>query len=165
MNWFATRSGIRFKRIMGIAELATGDANSLDKFQTQMPKLLQDENPAVRYWAATGAVILGKKAASVKPLLEKRLNDESPDVQVAAAEALWKLGETDKAVKHLAGLLDHDNQWVALRAANVLEVIGEPAKAALPELEKAAKQSKHDYVKRATQHTVEMLQDSSKSKS
>ncbi len=151
------------ERILPLVELATGNAKQLAAFQIILPDLLQDESPVVRYWAATGAVILGEKAAkdpAVKPLLEKRLSDESPDVQIAAAEALWTLGETDKAVKHLGVLLDHDNQWVALRAANVLEVIGAPAKAALPELEKAAKQSKHDYVKRATQHTVELLKGS-----
>jgi N-sulfoglucosamine sulfohydrolase len=160
------------ERIMDIAELATvGDAKNLP----QLTELLQDDHSVIRYWAATGLVILGKEALEkefntsrdVRPQpparrnlllkLRKRLSDESPDVQVAAAEALANLGETEKAVEHLAGLLDHDNQWVALRAANVLELIGEPARAALPALERAAKQTKHDYVQRAAEHTVELL--------
>ncbi len=151
------------KRILPLVELATGNTEQLDMFQLILPELLMDESPIVRYWAATGAVILGKKAVKdpqVKPLLEKRLKDESADVQIAAAEALANLGETQLAVKHLAGLLADDNQWVALCAANVLEVIGESARAALPALEKAAKQNKHDYVKRAAEHTVEVLKGS-----
>ena len=142
------------QRILDIAELATrGEAKNL----ARLTELLDDEHPVIRYWAATGLVILKKNAEPARARLEKSLSDESPDVQIAAAEALSNLGETEKAVEHLAGLLDHDNQWVALRAANVLEIIGEPARAALPALEKAAQQNRHDYVKRAAGHTVEVL--------
>jgi hypothetical protein len=142
------------KRILDIAELATaGEAKNL----ARLTELLNADQPVIRYWAATGLVILGEKAAPAKADLEERLQDESPDVQIAAAEALANLGETEKAVAHLAALLSHDNQWVALRAANVLDVIGEPARSARPALEQAAKQNRHDYVKRAAEHTVEVL--------
>ncbi len=145
------------ERILEIAEMATtGEEKNLSPLQ----ELLDDKHPVVRYWAATGLVILGKKAMPAKSKLEMRLKDESPDVQIAAAEALAKLGETQLAVKHLAGLLDHDIEWVALRAANVLEVIGEPAREVLPALKQAAKQKKHNYVGRAAEHAVEVLSGS-----
>lgn len=142
------------KQVLEIAEMATlGDAKNLPR----LTELLKADHPVIRYWAATGLVILGENASPAKADLQKLLSDESPDVQIAAAEALANLGESEKAVDHLAGLLAHDNQWVALRAANVLEVIGEPARNALPALEQAAKQNRHDYVKRAAEHTVEVL--------
>jgi hypothetical protein len=142
------------ERILTIAEMATmGNESHLPRLK----ELLNADHPTVRYWAATGLVILGEKAAPAKADLEERLKDESPDVQIAAAEALANLGQTEKAVEHLAGLLSHDNQWVALRAANVLDVLGEAARSALPALEQAAKQNRHDYVKRAAEHTVEVL--------
>lgn len=142
------------EEILDVAELATkGEAKNLPR----LTGLLTAEHPVIRYWAATGLVILKDKATPAKAQLEKCLDDESPDVQIAAAEALANLGETEKAVEHLAGLLSHDNQWVALRTANVLDIIGEPASNALPALEVAAKQNRQDYVKRATEHTVEVL--------
>jgi HEAT repeat protein len=140
--------------IMDVAELATlGDAKNL----ARLTELLDAKHPVIRYWAATGLVILKDKALRAKADLEERLQDDSPDVQIASAEALANLGETERAVAHLAELLTHDNQWVALRAANVLDILGEPAKSALPALEQAAKQNRHDYVKRAAEHTVEVL--------
>jgi hypothetical protein len=145
------------KRIMDIAEMATlGDAKNL----RSLTELLQADHPVIRYWAATVLVILGKKAEPAKAALENSLKDSSPDVQIAAAEALANLGETQAAVEHLADSLASDNEWVALRAANVLEVIGEPARAALPALEKAAAQKKKDYVNRAAGHTAQVLKGS-----
>jgi hypothetical protein len=145
------------KRIMDIAEMATlGDAKNL----RSLTELLQADHPVIRYWAATGLVILGKKAEPARTALENCLKDSSPDVQIAAAEALANLGETQAAVEHLADLLASDNEWVALRAANVLEVIGEPARAALPALENAAAQKKKDYVNRAAEHTARVLKGS-----
>ncbi len=145
------------KEILEIADTATrGDAKNLSR----LTELLEADHPVIRYWAATGLVILKGRAKPAQADLQNLLSDESPDVQIAAAEALATLGETEKAVDHLAGLLSHDNQWVALRAANVLDIIGEPAKKALPALEQAAKQNRHDYVKRAAEHTVQVLKGS-----
>jgi len=141
------------ERVLDAAELATwGEAKHLSK----LTEMLADELAVVRYWGATGCVILGGKAAPAKDALAKCLEDPSPNVRIAAAEALVGLGDGEAPLKTLAGLLDHKNQWVALHAVNVLEIIGPPARSTLPQIRQAAKQG-GDYVKRAAIHAVQVL--------
>src|SRR3546814_16725885 len=51
----------------------------------------KDPSPAVRYWAATGCVVLGAEARPARGPLLALLEDPSVSVRIAAVEALYRL--------------------------------------------------------------------------
>lgn len=71
------------ERILAAAELASmlrPDA------LPELKKLLDDDDSAVRYWAATGLLMRGREAvASSRAALERALKDDSPCVRIPAA--------------------------------------------------------------------------------
>lgn len=143
------------EEIMAVAEMAgEGKPETLPNLKD----LLDHKDSAVRYWAATGCLILGEKAAAAARKLELVMaGDESPDVRIVAAEALWKLGRTEKALEVLAEMLSHSNEYVSLHAMNVLTVMGDDAKPVLPAIEKAAKSG--GYTRRAAHTAVKTLSE------
>jgi arylsulfatase A-like enzyme len=62
-------------------------------------KYLQNENSAIRYWGATGLIVLKDAAKPAIEALKKAANDESVAVSTAVAEALYQLGEKEIANK------------------------------------------------------------------
>lgn len=86
---------------------------------------LDDPHPVIRYWAATGCLILADRAANAKAKLLSRLYDEWLDVRVAAAEALAHVGEKDAAVQALGMVLQTGNLYEALAAQNSLDFLSE----------------------------------------
>jgi uncharacterized sulfatase len=140
--------------ILAAAELAT---QSDQRDVAKLTPLLSADHPAIRYWAAVGMGILKSDAAPAKPdLLRVAKEDDWPSVRIAAAEALVTLGEVDVALDVLQRELRSKDEWAALHAANVLEVIGDDARPAIAALREAS-QSGSDYVKRAATHTVAKL--------
>jgi len=118
------------ERVFDLANLASdGDATNLPLFI----KALSDENEAVRWWAAQGCTILGKRAGHAEAALRERLTDEAGGVRVAAAEALAGQGQIGDALPVLEQSLNNDeNLAYALQAANVLNRLGDAARPALP---------------------------------
>ncbi len=82
---------------------------------------LEDPHPVLRYWAATGCLILGDQAVPAKEKLQARLADEWADVRVVAAEAVAHLGDTKAAVQAIAAVLEDGNLHEALAAQNALD--------------------------------------------
>lgn len=107
---------------------------------TQLVSHLGDGNEVMRYWAALGCSMLGERAASARGELEGRLTAEgSARVKVAVAEALARIGATERSVPYLADTLDrHEDPRVRLQAINALGNIGERARPALPAITRAA---------------------------
>jgi len=141
------------KRLIEAAETASSrDAGTV-------PKLIEymgDADPGIRYWGAVGCAVLEKQAAAAAEKLRKLLEDPTPCVRITAAEALWRMGHADEARPVIVAALEASDSWAALRAVNVLQALGPDAlKAALPELEKAAKRG--GYVQRAAQWAVESV--------
>lgn len=58
---------------------------------------LKFDDSAIRYWGATGLLLLGNQAYSAIPDLIAALDDPSPNVVVVASEALYNLNEIDAA--------------------------------------------------------------------
>jgi len=134
------------EKILDAAELASrGDPKCIE--------LLADEDSAVRFWGATGCLVLGEKAKPAEERLVKALGDPSPSVQMAAADALAKLGRLDDALPALFRGLKHENEWVRLHAANVLDALGSKANPVRDAI-KAAAGDKNEYVKRVLEHAV-----------
>jgi hypothetical protein len=115
------RSGeVKLDEIIEAAEIATrGDQANLGK----MFSYLENNESAIRYWGATGLLLLGDKTAASKEMLKTALNDESPNVVVVAAEALYKAGEIEPAKKALLKVLKDQNIFARCHALNAIESI------------------------------------------
>lgn len=106
------------ERILSAAELAS------DPHDGDMPRLIammNDPDPAVRYWAATGCSVRRlEQAIAAKDTLLHLVKDSSPAVRVAAAEGLCSAGET---VVGTHALLDelHGDTLLALNALDALD--------------------------------------------
>ncbi len=105
----------------------------------QQVQLLQDQDAGVRYWAAVGLQAAGRDATPAKDALRRALTDPSPSVQVAAAAALASLGDADAALPILARHLEGEQLDVALHAARTLQLLGEPARPALAQMNRVLK--------------------------
>jgi arylsulfatase A-like enzyme len=134
------------EKILDAAELATrGDPKCID--------LLGDSESAVRYWGAIGCLVLGGKAKPAEERLVKALADASPSVQMAAADALSRLGRLDVALPALSRGLKHENEWVRVHAAAVVDGLGEKGKPLHDDL-RAASAVKHEYLNRLAEHAL-----------
>jgi len=111
-----------FSIILETANLASdGDCKNLDR----LCELLQSDESIIRYWAATGLLILKNDAKSTIPQLKKALDDPSPDVATVAAEALYYLGEKETGLNAILKALEHPNPCVRNFALNTLAYTGE----------------------------------------
>ncbi|KAA9341065.1 sulfatase-like hydrolase/transferase [Larkinella humicola] len=119
---YARKSNYPLNRVIETATLASS-RNPADG--QELIQRLTDPDPTVRYWAATGGTVL--KLASAKPALQKLLQDSEETVQVAAAEALYQLGETNEAVTALKKSLASPSRPVRLQALNALLTLGPAA--------------------------------------
>ncbi|AHM61145.1 sulfatase [Flammeovirgaceae bacterium 311] len=112
------------ERIMETAEMASlGNPDKLP----EIVQRLTDENAVVRYWAATACTILGQRAAAAAGTLKQLTNDPEVAVRIAAAEALYHLGEKELVLSALEKTLQHDNLMARVQALNVLETMGQDA--------------------------------------
>jgi arylsulfatase A-like enzyme len=99
-----------------------------DQGQQAPAKLLaamKHDHPVVRYWGATGCTIGGQASPAITSQLEKLLQDPSPSVRVAAAEALYAVGNKQAGFDGLIAILNEtDDPVVALEALNVTQALG-----------------------------------------
>ncbi len=117
------RSGqVPLKEIMEAADVASqGDENNI----RILTDYLKNADSAIRYWGATGLLILGEKAVSAKEELLKVLDDESPDVIVVAAEILYNIGKKEVATNSLLKVLEYPEDKARCHALNAIVYIGE----------------------------------------
>ena len=99
---------------------------------------LADDDPTVRFWAATGIEAQEEAGREAEGALRTALGDASPSVRTAAARALCRHGECDAALDALVANLRDENEYVSLRAANALHHLGARALPALPAMREAA---------------------------
>jgi len=142
-------------RLLEAAELANRmDAGCL----ADLVRLLGDDEPAVRYWGATGLVALGQGAGPAVDALLQALSDPAPNIRIAAAEALANLDRVEDAMPALIAGLGHKTPFIRLRAINVLDRLGEKARPALAAMTGArlkAKSHVGDYLGRMVQYVPE----------
>jgi uncharacterized sulfatase len=141
-----------------LVDMATEASNG----PSALPKLalgLNDPDPSVRYWAATGIGNIGSTAADSQPAIKKALVDTSPSVRIAAARAAAKLGDTTTAIRVLEQELASDHQWGRLAAAIVLDEMDEQARPALPALKKALENQPNKYIVRVANRAINELEN------
>ncbi|RPI00201.1 MAG: twin-arginine translocation signal domain-containing protein [Calditrichaeota bacterium] len=143
-------SQYHLERIMRTAEMATDfQIDHLPELQQR----LTDEDPAVRYWAATGCLVLGESASAAIDQLRLLTDDADGDVAAVAAEALVRLGEVQEGLSTLISLLDHVNGKVRLRAMNALYDLGATAESAIERINHK-KQDPDEFVRRMSGYFV-----------
>jgi arylsulfatase A-like enzyme len=116
---YAQSNAYPIETVLEVATMATS------REAAKLPELIaamDDAHPVVRYWAATGCLVLGDKAAPAKPRLLALLDDPAADVRVVAAEALSHLGEVEPATRALTEVLETGNEYEILAAITVLEL-------------------------------------------
>jgi len=138
----ARREGIYdIARILDAAELVGRGPTKRGK----LTGLLEDTDPGVRYWAATGLLALGTEAADSTAALRKALKDDSPNVRLVAAEAMCRLGHDKEALPVIVAALESDDERLVLQAAITLAAIGERSRPALPQMKEAIRLSGKGY--------------------
>src|SRR5680860_497540 len=117
------RSGkINLDEIMDAAEIATlGKVENLDKLKLY----LKSDESAIRYWGASGLLILKEEAAPAIEKLKAETTDISANVVAVAAEALYNLGEKEVAKNALLLVLENPNEFARCHALNVIDCINE----------------------------------------
>ena len=87
------------------------------------------------------------------------LDDDEVSIQIAAAEALYHLGETQAAVNALRNALTNDNLMARVQALNVLETMSKDALPTLQAVQKLipADGEGRDYDMRAAEHLADKL--------
>ena len=115
-------------RIKAAAEKAV-DATADDL--EQLRDMMRDPDAAIRYWGATGCILLAEKAAPARRDLLRLCDDSSADVRTVAAQALFKQGEGGRAVVVLQAVMQEKNAFSRLRAMNVLDHMDETARVAV----------------------------------
>lgn len=119
INYFQSGK-VPIKKIIDAAETASfGDPENIDT----LVEYLESDNPAIRYWGATGLLILGEKAESQLSVLKAAAKDESVSVAVVAAEALFSLGVKKDAFKAFARALQTDREFAQTQALNSIYLI------------------------------------------
>ncbi len=117
---YAQSEAYPIQRVIEIADQAISrDASALEALTAAMG----DPHPVVRYWGATGCLILRDQAASAKPQLATLLADDHLDVRVVAAEAIAHQDEVDAALESLQQVLTGGNTYEALAAQNAVEYL------------------------------------------
>ncbi len=115
---YAQSSAYPIERILELANLAVSrDVSALDR----LIAACNDKHPVIRYWAATGCLVLQDKAMGAKEKLRALLKDEWPDICVVAAEAISYLGQAKLAVKTLESVIKSEEEYPALAALNALD--------------------------------------------
>ena len=134
------------RRVMRASEAASSRVNDDATLET-LRRAFHDSDSAVRYWAATGALI--RRDVGVRAFhreLYDALVDESPYVRIAAAEALGRYGAEAEADRALAVLMelapaDEHGIYISMEALNAIDYMDEraaPAKAAIAGLPREA---------------------------
>ncbi len=108
------------ERILETAEWVGGGAELVERQRAR----LEDADPVVRFWAATGLLAAGARAQPAEAALRACLEDDSAAVSTVAAQALCVLGECEAALPLLLRQMNDANEWVALRAANAVHQLG-----------------------------------------
>ncbi len=107
-----------YRQIVSSAVLATDrDPSSLGS----LLKLLQDDDSAIRYWAAQGLLLLGEDVRPYVEAVRAATGDPSWNVTVTAAEMLYLLGEKENALEAYRRVLQCDSPMARTHALNSID--------------------------------------------
>jgi N-sulfoglucosamine sulfohydrolase len=112
---------VPFEKILQAAYVASyADPERLD----QLLRWLEDEDSAVRYWAAKGLLLLGDGARPYLDRIVRASFDPSQNVCVTAADLLFRLGERESATAAYFRVLSGPEPMARTAALNSLDLRG-----------------------------------------
>lgn len=91
--------------------------------------LLDSDDAAIRYWGATGLLILKEQAAPALEKLRSAARDSSVSVSIVAGEALYRMGEKEAGRGALLKALRNPNEFARTHALNAIECLNEDSRA------------------------------------
>jgi arylsulfatase A-like enzyme len=146
--------------LRAIIETAEMSSSRDLKYLDEIIKRLDHKDPAVRYWAAMGCVVLKEQSDRAADTLHKLLSDPEIAVRIAAAQALYLLGQKDSAIMVLNEALKDENPFARLQALNVLQTFGKEALPALTFAKTLVLENPkdNDYDARAAKTLVETIE-------
>jgi N-sulfoglucosamine sulfohydrolase len=108
-----------------LIDAAEASTRSTPNDLPQLVTFLQSEDAAIRYWGATGLLMLGENARPALDHLRNAARDSSANVSVVAAEALYALGDTETGRQALLEVLKSPNSFARTHALNAIDCIDE----------------------------------------
>ena len=153
-------SGDGSELIGELVEIATNASDGV-KAIPALVNSLNHEDPAIRYWGATGLGNFADDAKldnTIKSRLTDLLADPTPAVRIAAGRGLCRMGETENALSLLGKELSGDLEWARLEAAIALDNLDEVARPVLRELKGALKDQPNKYIIRVANRAVNDLE-------
>ena len=99
----------------------------------RLTTLCEHSDNGVRYWAATGLMMLGEGASPAKSQLTNLLKDESHNVRIMAAWALIKLGDKQKAEASVRKMLA-SGSYAMMEILNTISWMGNDGKVFLEDV-------------------------------
>jgi len=161
---FARSAAYDVEKVVEVAETASsGKAEDWDTILSY----LQNEDPIVRYWGATGCLLHPDKSLQIAENLATIANDsqENLAVRIAASEALFSINENDRAVQAIIKALNTDDNLMArVQAINVLDTYSEVSKAAEETIDKlvaSVDKNNRNYDIRAARRLLQKWQNNS----
>lgn len=130
--------GYPLERLLAAADLVGRGSPAVPR----LVELLDDQDAGIRYWASVGLQAAGSAAVPARDALRRASAARSPSVCVAAAAALAASGDTLTALPVLTRHLQDSQLDVALQAARALQLLGEPARPALPVMQRVLQTSR-----------------------
>ncbi|SHN10212.1 Sulfatase [Cyclobacterium lianum] len=117
---YMRQSELDLNELVDGANLASNPRKGDLPFLTAM---LEHEESAIRYWGATGLLMLGGEAAEAVEELKNVLADPSSNVKVVAAEAMYRLGHEEEGLQALYEVLQSSNSFARTHALNAIDSI------------------------------------------
>ncbi|MFZ5832794.1 MAG: sulfatase-like hydrolase/transferase [Planctomycetota bacterium] len=121
------------ERIFLAAEMV-GRERSVPK----LAALLEDSDPAVRYWGVIGLVQIEEASPALVAALERAAADTAPAVRIEAAAALVRLTRSPEGLGVLERDVLSERVDIAQRAARAIQLLGEAGRPLKAVLAKAA---------------------------
>ncbi len=117
-----------YKSIISAAYLSGELAESMDR----LVKLLESENPVVRYWGAVGIHNRIEEASSVEKALLKHLDDPYPPVQIELAAILYEMNQSNEAKDLLLKHLNNSNGRAVVQTLQMIQYFSNGIKDFIP---------------------------------
>lgn len=142
-----------FDELMEASELATlGGKKELNTFI----RYLKNPNSAMRYWGATGLLILKADARPAISALKEAAKDKSGVVATLAAEALYGMNEKRLAVETYGRILSSEtySMYDKIFALNSVDAVNDDCKELLPAIRLLVQDKSKDYLVRNAEYLL-----------
>lgn len=94
---------------------------------------LASEDPLLEYWGIIASMSFGEEIKGLDSVLLNLTKDTYvPSVRLAASEAIYRMGHSDKAIHILIDIMKKGSTFDALYAMDLMEMMGKDALPALP---------------------------------